>query len=172
MPGGCHLISALLIQASACVFSTWHAAQALLPVALQLHVLYQPSPLLPTASCRMHRHPWAMLMGSLLLAGEVAGGSESSQVPSGTHFFVLVVSSQMGQPPHLSVLWAPVSPRQHFALAQLHVGPSVCCSQRSCATVSMGSSAAWQAFHAHQTGRPGRSSSSPSWAVCLHSHCP
>ncbi len=51
--------------------STWRALQALLPVALQLHMLYQPSPLLPTAPCRVHRHPWAMLVGSLLLAGEV-----------------------------------------------------------------------------------------------------
>lgn len=54
---------------------TW---QALLPVALQLHVLYQPSPLLPTASCRPHRHPWGMLMGSVLLAGETVGDERST----------------------------------------------------------------------------------------------
>ncbi|KAL4428576.1 hypothetical protein ABPG77_008888 [Micractinium sp. CCAP 211/92] len=53
--------------------------QALLPIALQLHMLYQPSPLLPTAPCRVHRHPWAMLVGSLLLAVKLCYGLDGEQ---------------------------------------------------------------------------------------------
>ncbi|KAL4434395.1 hypothetical protein ABPG75_000836 [Micractinium tetrahymenae] len=53
--------------------------QALLPVALQLHSLYQPAPLLPAATYRMHRHPWAMLMGSLLLAVKLCYGLDGEQ---------------------------------------------------------------------------------------------
>jgi hypothetical protein len=43
--------------------------QELLPVALQLHTLYQPAPLLPNHAARLTRHAWAQLMASLVLAG-------------------------------------------------------------------------------------------------------
>lgn len=43
----------------------------LLPVALQLHQLYQPTPLLPAwTRARSTRHPWARLMAALVVAGE------------------------------------------------------------------------------------------------------
>ena len=38
-------------------------------MALQLHTLYQPAPLLPTHAARLTRHAWAQLMASLVLAG-------------------------------------------------------------------------------------------------------
>jgi hypothetical protein len=45
----------------------------LLPVALQLHQLYQPMPLLPAwTRARSTRHPWARLMAALVVAGESA----------------------------------------------------------------------------------------------------
>jgi hypothetical protein len=44
--------------------------QELLPVALQLHQLYAPAPLLPAVVGRKGRHPWAQLMAALVLAGE------------------------------------------------------------------------------------------------------
>ncbi|PSC75815.1 TATA box-binding -associated factor RNA polymerase I subunit B [Micractinium conductrix] len=47
---------------------------ALLPLALQLHSVYQPAPLPPTAAWRAHRHPWARFMASLLLAVKLCYG--------------------------------------------------------------------------------------------------
>ena len=39
-------------------------------MALQLHGLYQPAPLLPTAmGIRLTHHPWAQLLAVLVLAG-------------------------------------------------------------------------------------------------------
>jgi hypothetical protein len=48
--------------------------QELLPVALQLHTLYQPAPLLPTHAARLTRHAWAQLMATLVLTGGWLGG--------------------------------------------------------------------------------------------------
>lgn len=44
--------------------------QELVSVALQLHALYQPAVLQPAAlDLRATHHPWALLLGSLVLAG-------------------------------------------------------------------------------------------------------
>ena len=48
--------------------------QELLPVALQLHTLYQPAPLLPTHAARLTHHAWAQLMATLVLTGGWVAG--------------------------------------------------------------------------------------------------
>ncbi|EFN51697.1 hypothetical protein CHLNCDRAFT_54966 [Chlorella variabilis] len=73
-------------------------SQELLPVALQLHALYQPAPLVPTEGERPGRHPWALLMASLVVAAKLCYG-----VGGGTR-------SMPGLP--LPPEWADWAPRQ------------------------------------------------------------
>jgi hypothetical protein len=57
--------------------------EELLPLALQLHGLYQPAALVPTADTAPHRNPWGRLLAVLVVAGaQLASAGRAGQAPA------------------------------------------------------------------------------------------